>query len=156
LADYGKGSAAQIDDGLGYPTFAELLVAQRLRQAGWVSAWASAYGGLRYVESWRWDAAEPTLCPLPTHVLAVMDSIADIRRSLTGGAKRSFGGILDVIAWRKTEILMVECKRQNEDRLRRTQEEWMHCALLAGLGALQLGVFEWQAPDSTPTLSNLN
>ena len=21
---------------------------------------------MRYVESWRWDAAEPTLCPLPT------------------------------------------------------------------------------------------
>jgi hypothetical protein len=82
-------------------------------------------------------------------VLAAVDNIADIRRSLTGGAKRSFGGILDVIAWRKTEILMVECKRLHKDRLRRTQEEWMHCALLAGIGNLQLGVFEWQIDDST-------
>jgi hypothetical protein len=74
----------------------------------------------------------------------MLDKIAEMRRSMTGRAKPSFGGILDVIAWRGTELLMIECKRRDEDRLRDTQVEWLHCALLAGLRVLQLGVFEWR------------
>jgi hypothetical protein len=144
LADYGKGVAARIDDGFGFPTFAELLVADRLRAAGWTSAWASAYGGLRFVKSWPWDVTEPVLCLLPDHVHAVLREIADTRRSFTGHTSLPFAGILDVIAWRGTELLVIECKRRSEDRLRATQEEWLHCALLVGLRVLQLGVFEWR------------
>jgi hypothetical protein len=43
VATFGKGSAARIDDGAGFPTFAELLVSNRLRSAGWNCTWASAY-----------------------------------------------------------------------------------------------------------------
>lgn len=143
IADYGKGLAARVDDGTGFPTFAELYVASRLKTAGWACTWASAYGGLRFVESWAWDARHPVLLSPPQDVLQTLQRIADTRQSLTKRAKRSFGGITDVVAWRDSDLLMLECKRRDEDRIRRTQEEWMHAAVLAGMQVAQLGIFEW-------------
>lgn len=142
-AAFGKRSAARIDDGAGFPTFAELLVSTRLRVAGWECAWACVYGGMRFVESWAWNASNPSLVTLPSDVLEVLKRIAATRQSIIGGRKASFGGIPDVIAWRGSDLVMIECKRQKEDCLRRTQLEWLHSAALIGIKLEQLGVFEW-------------
>ena len=142
-ADYGKGAAARIDNGDGFPTFAELLVVHRLRAAGWTSAWASVFGGLRFIESWQWNEPQPIVHPLPPHVRKVIDKIAGTRQSMTNRTKPSHSGVPDVIAWRDHDFLLIECKRRNEDQMRRTQEEWFHSAVLTGLDILMLGIFEW-------------
>jgi hypothetical protein len=98
VKDYGKSKAARIDDGSGFPTFAELYVASRLRNAGWSCCWASVYQRLRFIDSWSWDAEKPILVSPPDDVFQVVAGIASIRQSATGRAKRSFGGLPDVIA----------------------------------------------------------
>jgi hypothetical protein len=140
---FGKHNAALIDDGSGFPTFAELLVAARLRDAGWESAWISTYGGFRAISAWPWDAFDPTVCDLPFALRRTIDRISGKRRELKNAAKPTFWGIPDVIIWRGHELLMVECKRGQRDRVRSTQQEWVHSALLAGLVVEQFGIFEW-------------
>jgi hypothetical protein len=137
-------SAAQIDDGQGFPTFAELLVASRLRAAGWQAIWASAYHR-RFVETWAWDALEPTLSkPLPAFVLDTLEKVAAKRNALVGHSKSIFDGTPDVVAWQSSDrLLCLECKRRGKDRIQATQIEWMQAAVMIGLSMSQLGVFEW-------------
>lgn len=142
--NYGKDAAALIDDGNGFPTFAELFVANRLRTHSWDCAWVSVYGGFRAIREWPWDVAKPSKITLPSLVDDRLQKIAELRRSLTNATTRSFGGVADVVAWRNGEVLMIECKHAKEDRLRSTQEEWLHAALMYGLPSSDLGVFEWR------------
>src|SRR5262245_15571636 len=143
--DFGKASAAQVDDGFGYPTFAELLVTTRLRAAGWTSVWASRYGGLKWIQDWPWNVSQPTRCQLPARVMDRLSQIAELRREKQRKRKVSFDGIPDVIAWRQDDLVMIECKRAKKDTLGLNQEAWMHCAILSGYTIEQLGVFEWRA-----------
>ena len=144
VADFNKGLAARIDDGQGFPTFAELLVASRLRAAGWKATWASAYRR-RFVDTWAWDALEPTLSqPLPTDVLNTLEKVAAKRNSLIGRPTSMFDGMPDVIAWQGSDhLLCLECKWRGRDRIQTTQIEWMQAAAMIGLNVSQLGVFEW-------------
>jgi hypothetical protein len=89
LADFGKGLAALIDDGTGFPTFAELWVVNRLRKAGWYSVWASTYGGLRFIDSWAWNAEKPLLIELPANILERLQRIATIRQTLSDRIRRT-------------------------------------------------------------------
>jgi hypothetical protein len=146
LQDFGKGSAAQIDDGCGYPTFAELFVAARLRAAGWTSVWVSPYGRLNFIQDWPWDAPKPVIIQapqMPERVINRLTGIAELRRQKLGERKVNFNGIPDVIGWRRDDLIMLECKRAKADSLRTNQETWMHCAILCGCSIKQLGIFEW-------------
>jgi hypothetical protein len=144
INDFRKGSAARINDGFGYPTFAELIVAARLRTAGWDSVWVSPFGRLSFVQDWPWNVPEPALGQLPEYVMERLAEISELRRLKRGEQKANFNGILDVIGWRRDDLIMIECKRANADRLRPNQEEWIHCAILSGCKIEELGVFEWQ------------
>ena len=53
VATFNKGGAACIDDGDGFPTFAELLVAKRLRAAGWNCTWAPL-SNIAKAKRYRW------------------------------------------------------------------------------------------------------
>jgi hypothetical protein len=132
--DFNKRSAARIDDGQGLPTFAELLVANRLRAAGWCATWASAYHR-RFVETWAWNALEPTLSkPLPAFVLETLEKVAAKRNALVGHPKSIFDGMPDVVAWQSSDrLLCLECKRRGKDRMQATQIEWMQAAVMIGL-----------------------
>ena len=144
---FGKGRAAQIDDGHGLPTFAELLVCDRLRRSGWEAVWASTFGSLRFITAWPWDmssAEERDRIPAqPTEVIGQIAGARCQRKNI----KTSFGGIPDVIAWRDDDLAMIECKRAGEDHLGKAQEEWFHCAFDMRQSNLQLGVFEWRFED---------
>jgi hypothetical protein len=144
LYDFRKGSAARIDDGSGYPTFAELLVAARLRAVGWTTVWVSPFGRLQFIHDWPWNVSQPVLDELPRPVMARLMDIAELRRQKRGDRKTSFNGIPDVIGWRGKDLITIECKRARTDRLRPNQEAWMHCAILSGYRIEQLGVFEWR------------
>jgi hypothetical protein len=144
LHDFRKGSAARINDGFGYPTFAELFVAARLRAAGWTSVWVSPFGRLQFIQDWPWNIAAPIPGELPKRVEDKLVGIAELRRQKRGERKVSFNGIPDVIAWREEDLIMIECKRAGTDRLRPSQDAWMHCAVLSGCRMGQLGVFEWR------------
>jgi hypothetical protein len=151
-ADFNKGAAARIDDGQGFPTFAELLVATRLKAAGWGATWASAYGR-KFVDAWAWDALEPRLSePLPVRVLDTLKKVAARRNSLVARPRSMFDGMPDVIAWQGSDLLCLECKRRGRDRIRATQIEWMRSAVMIGLSVSQLGVFEWHYETSSPTV----
>jgi hypothetical protein len=152
LKTFGKEEAAQIDDGSGNATFAELLVMDRLRADNWSCLWLSSFGRARRILAWPHDSEEPIEGQLPPSIEAKLNDIAKHRR---GAATRnySFAGIADVVAWRNNDLLLIECKRKGKDRLSRSQEEWFQCALQAGLANDQLGVFEWSfiAPTQLDT-----
>lgn len=144
LRDFGKRSAARVNDGSGYPTFAELFVAARLRATGWASVWVSPFGGLRCIHDWAWNASEPLVEQLPRHITDRLVGIAELRRQKRREQKASFNGIPDVIGWRRDDLIMIECKRAGADSLGPNQDAWMHCAILSGCRREQLGVFEWR------------
>jgi hypothetical protein len=147
VESFGKGRAAQIDDGHGLPTLAELLVCDRLRRSGWEAVWASTFGRFRFITSWSWDTHLPEERDrIPAQPKEVIDQIARTRCQRKN-IKTSFGGIPDVIAWRNHELAMIECKRVGKDRLGEAQEEWLHCAFDLHQSNLQLGVFEWRFED---------
>jgi len=145
--DFRKGSAAEIDDGNGNATFAELLVSDRLRTLGWDCVWYSAFGD-KIIKSWPADAAEPQCTHFPEATLKVLREISTTRQALIGAKKATFSGIPDVIAWRENDLLMIECKHAKKDHVRRTQAEWFHCALRAGVMVNQLGIYEWKFKSS--------
>ena len=110
VADFNKGIAARIDDGDGFPTFAELLVAKRLRTAGWAATWASAYRR-KFVAAWNWDELQPSISdPLPDCVLDTLRAVSSKRNSITSKRRDVFGGLPDVVAWRGPKIIFLECK----------------------------------------------
>jgi len=147
VATFNKGAAARIDDGDGFPTFAELLVAMRLRSAGWNCTWASAYTK-QFIEMWAWNAKEPIASEKPSpRVLDLLQAVAAKRDGITGRRRSFFQGMPDVVAWRDSDLLMIECKRFGKDRIQKTQAEWFQAASLCGVGISQLGVFEWQYAD---------
>lgn len=141
--NFGKGEAAQIDDGLGFPTFAELLICERLRRAGWEAVWASGFGSLRFINSWPWNLEKAIeRDSLPSRIMGLLKNIAVIR-SQRVTTKNLFGGISDVVAWRNTELILIESKRAKKDRLGVRQYEWIYSAYDAGLPIENLGIFEW-------------
>ena len=141
--DFRKGAAAQIDDGNGDPTFAELIVADRLRGSGWDCVWYSAFGNKK-IKSWPWDAPEPQTGEIPQYVCKVLTKVSVARQELTGANKATFHGIPDVIAWRQDDLVMIECKHAKHDRLRSDQAEWFQCAKITGLSVTQFGIYEWK------------
>ena len=144
LKDFGKKDAALVDDGHGNPSFAELVLIDKFRAAGWESLWFSAFGRVGYIKAWAWNQERPTYEEnIPTIVKSNLDSVAAHRETLEHSVTTGRGGIPDVIAWRGDDILFMDCKRSNKDRLQETQIEWLHCARAAGLSELQLGIFEW-------------
>jgi hypothetical protein len=146
LVDFGKRSSAQIDDGFGHPTFAELFVVAKLRAAGWTSVWVSPYGGLKFIQDWPWNAPKPIVVKashLPGRVIDRLRDTSELRCQKMGEHNVNFYGIPDVIGWRRDDLIMLECKRAKADSLRTNQETWMHCAILCGCSIKQLGIFEW-------------
>ena len=142
VATFNKGTAARIDDGHELPTFAELLVASRLRAAGWKCTWVNAYHR-RFIETWAWDAAKPTVKQPPEHLLETLKRIAAKVASVTKLSRNLFDGVPDIMAWSGHDILFIECKRRGKDRIQQTQAEWLHAAIMIGINVMQLGIFEW-------------
>ncbi|HEY5379625.1 MAG TPA: hypothetical protein VIJ78_08820 [Pseudolabrys sp.] len=140
--DFGKGVAARISDENGNPTFAELVVADRLRRSGWDCVWYSAFSR-KIIETWPYDADEPQCRKFPESACKILHKISMARQKSTGTNKVTFSGMPDVIACRQDDLVMIECKQAGKDHLRSSQAEWFQCAKLIGLSANQFGIYEW-------------
>ena len=148
---YNKGESAKLDDGNGYPTFAELIVISRLRSSGWDAGWANnARDPAVLIQGWAADAVEPIRTETPESVRGLIRLIQEeagrFARQVAGLDEAALGGgVLDVIAWRGNEVRFIECKHQGawRDDLQKSQKLWIAGALAANVPAEHLGVFEW-------------
>lgn len=120
----------------GKPIFAELLVLRLLSQCGWAGAWASRYGGLKYVNDMPSDwLMTDVSTSLPIDKSKLLDAINP------AGARRG-SGCFDIVAWCGDKLLFCECKRKCKDALRGTQLAWIDSALQL-VSVRSLLIVEW-------------
>lgn len=123
----GKG----IVESAGEPVFAEIAVSRLLKQSGFEDAvWVDTYR-----RKFR-TAMPPSACNLPSHIHRLHDQIFK-----TNNGRR--GGCWDVLAWRGSELLFVECKRRGKDQMTDSQGRWLAAALKVGLSAENFAICEW-------------
>jgi hypothetical protein len=119
-----------IIDHAGRPLFAELVVLEGLRADGWGGVWVDSYR-----RKYR-DAMPPAAVELPAPHLETLDRIR-ARSGRTGGA-------WDVFAWRGTDYLFVELKRERKDRIKKNQKGFLEAALDLGFPLEAFRLLEWR------------
>jgi len=98
--------------------FAELAIAHKLAQAGWVSAWVYRPG--LYLSSW-----EPKVSvAFPAEALSILAEI--------GRACAVKGGCWDVFGWRAGVPIFAELKWPG-DHIRPSQRKWLDAAVQTGV-----------------------
>jgi hypothetical protein len=118
-------------DANGHPAFAELLILQRLKQAGWSGVWVDTFRRTYRRHYWR---NEPKIT-LPERVQQSLNATTD--------ANGSASGCFDVCAWTDEHLLSAEAKRKHHDAIRETQKEWLNRALNVGMGINSFLIVEW-------------
>jgi hypothetical protein len=113
----------------GQPMWAEFIALRELEAIGWEGVWVNNWCRA----TWRNPGENATL---PAVVAAFFDRIAEH----TGRR----GGAWDICAWRGDELLFVELKQRNRDKLRPTQLAWMKCAVEEGIPPTSFVVVEWR------------
>jgi hypothetical protein len=119
-----------LDSG-GKPAFAELLILEAFIAAGWEGAWVDTYRNRFLTSFW----------PVPQRVAVPSEKkglLAEIRRA--GGSKAR---PWDVFCWRGETVMFVEAKRQQRDKIRPSQTDFLAGALTLGLSTRSFLLMEW-------------
>ena len=109
--------------------YPEIVLVRLLEDRGWVAAWRKNWQGKAF---WR-AIGEDVAVPGPVRV--VVDQLA----AAVGGK----GGAWDVIAWKGNQLLFVESKKHQKDKLRPTQLAWLEQALAAGMRMESFAIVEY-------------
>jgi hypothetical protein len=120
----------------GSPVFPELAILETLQGAGWDGVWVDTFRN-----TFR-RAMPPDYCVLPQHAQKLYDRICR-----ANGGKTS--GCFDVLAWKDSDYLLVESKRQLKDSLQATQEAWVEAALRSGIPLDSLLICEWELEQTS-------
>lgn len=112
----------------GEAVFAELAILRTFQREGWEGVWVDTYRR-------RFRLAVESDAVLPAEKRELLERIKRV------AGKR--GGCFDVFLWRGEEILFVESKRTNRDRLRPNQLHWLDAALQQNLAVTSFLVVEW-------------
>lgn len=125
-----------IIDWNGEPVFAELAVLRLFQSHGWEGVWVDSYRNKYRVG--LPDSAE--LVELPEKQKTLIDAVrAKMGRS---------GGCWDVVVWRGDELLFLELKRMQRDRLQESQIQWLDESLKMALKTKDFGIIEWGMAQS--------
>ena len=127
FSTYGRKPVVKVG---GKPLFAELAVLRLLKRDGWDGVWVDR---TKFRKAVREQAA----------AVPLRKSAARFLQRIRDSIGKSKGGCWDVFAWKKGRYLFVECKRQNRDRMRRSQKDWLAAALKLGVPATWFRVVEW-------------
>lgn len=152
--DFGKKSAAMIELH-GEHLFAELAVLRLLEKAGWHGRWVNTYSGRG--EVWKF-LTEWKDVPRRDQVSRFIreDKPRDLlsRIAAANGTKR-YTGCWDTFAWRGSDYVFLESKRQTpkyKDVVKEEQEDWLRAALLridAPLSLNSFGFVQWDYQADT-------
>lgn len=123
----------EVLDHQGEPVFAELAILRLLTVEKWDGRWVTHHGGR---PKFRTGLLEKPPCELPPAPAALFNRIA------TAKGPRE-GGCWDVFAWRESEFLFVEAKKNKKDKVRRSQNEWLEAARQVGLSLTNFLIVEW-------------
>jgi hypothetical protein len=110
MDDFGKKSAAMVELD-GEHLFAELAVLRLLEKEGWQGRWVNPYGGRgevwKYLTEWRdVPRGEQTSRSILEH------APRDLLSRLAAASGTRYAGCWDVFAWRGSEYVFLESKRQ--------------------------------------------
>jgi len=100
--------------------YPEFFLLRLLEQAGWSGVWVKNWGGRAF---WTDISTPIDLPPGQREVFELLEQRMGKCR----------GGRWDIFAWRESEILFVESKKQFEDCIRPTQAMWLEQALEHGV-----------------------
>jgi hypothetical protein len=130
----------QVLEFAGRPAFAELAVLWALNEIGWDGVWIDSYRGLYRQGYWN---CEP------------IRQLPDVPQKLIKRIQIALGsrfGAWDLVCWRGTEMLFVECKWAGRDAIRETQVRWLAAAIDAGLCLDDFLVIEWSLAGKNFTI----
>jgi hypothetical protein len=119
----------------GEAHFAELVILGMLLEHGWSGVWVGTYGGTHYLRNMpqKWSL-RAQLVSSPTDKDAILKRIWK-----TADTPACF----DVFAWRGTDLLFCEAKRQKRDRLTAAQLRFIDGALRCNVSPESFLVVEW-------------
>lgn len=111
---------------------AEVEIAKRLHAQDWEGGWFNSFGGCG---RGRWGEYMIGRNDLPAGAAKLIDAVrAKLARS---------GGVPDVIAWRRRDIVYVESKGPSDSIGK--QAEWLATALELGLDPAHFALVRWMA-----------
>lgn len=110
---------------------AEVEIVKRLRAAHWEGGWRNTFGGCGRA---RWGDFMIGADDLPARA-------ADLVTGVRARLGRS-GGVPDVIAWRRREVVFVESKSPSDNTGK--QREWVAAALELGLARDAFALVKWK------------
>jgi hypothetical protein len=120
--------------------FAELAILRTLVKHGWGGVWVEAFGGTHFLntmpKSWSIRGGRASI---PEEKEAILKRIWQ-----TSGTTACF----DVFAWKGSEVLLCEAKRQGKDNLTDAQLRFIEGALACGIPLNSFLVAEWACPRS--------
>lgn len=134
IDDFGKKSAAMVELD-GEHLFAELAILRLLEKDGWAGRWVNTYGGggevWKFLTEWKdVPRAEQRSRPIedaePRQLLARIAGFNKPRR---------YKGCWDVFAWRGSEFVFAECKRnspRSKELVSKEKLEWLRSTLYIG------------------------
>jgi hypothetical protein len=122
-------------DFYGKPQFAELGILRIMERSGWQGVWVDTYRNRFRTRYWPKDAVE-----LPPKQANILNRI----REKAG----SRAGCFDVFCWKGNQVVFIECKRRDKDRIRETQKRWLQVANLnCGIPFKSFLIVEWSVPE---------
>jgi len=126
----------------GKPVFVELAILKMLEKSGWSGVWVETYGGVHYFTEMPsgWKTGESGI--------TIPEDKEELLRRIWKEAKTK--SCFDVFAWRGDEILFIEAKHFEKDRLRETQYKFIEAAINCGVQPDSLMVAEWDYKKRKP------
>jgi hypothetical protein len=135
----------------GRGPFAELALLGLLEEEGWEGVWV--YRANKFTKAWHPPVHGPISQQIPEEQRNLYKRISAKCQALCerfyvrGGS----GGCWDVFAWRSTEVLFAEAKRQRKDFLQGSQCGWLEAALEEGVPLSSFLIVEWDLENAATT-----
>jgi len=125
----------------GIPFFVELAILKIGQIASWEGRWIETYAmkkeGPYFFENWLDDhlKKQKSIAIENETIKALLKKIA----TQNGG----YSGCWDLLLWKGENFVFIECKKNKEDKLRKTQLNWLDAALMVGVKKENFVLLEW-------------
>ena len=115
--------------------FAELAILRIFLKHGWSGVWVEAFGGTHFLNAMpkSWSLRDGHVS-IPAEKEAILKRIWQ-----TGDTTACF----DIFAWKDSEVLFCEAKRQGKDKLTDAQLRFVEGALACGIPLNSFLIAEW-------------
>jgi hypothetical protein len=120
----------------GIPLYAELYVLKTFKEKGFDGVWADTYRRRFHTEL---PEKNELKISLPDFIEKKLEKI---------NPDKKLSGTWDLILWKSKQILFVELKRKNKDKIRQTQIDFLVRAISCGIPQENFEIFEWTEKEN--------